>query len=82
MAYWNATKEYTEKLKGAQSKSQSVRFRVLPGYSLLPYSLSSVKLIDAKYLTLRPPYNLNYFCAKVDFRWLFRCSQAVQDHNV
>lgn len=52
MAYWNMTKEYTENMKCTQSKSGSVRFRVLPGFSLLPYSLSSVKLIDAKYLNL------------------------------
>lgn len=83
MSYWNTTKEYTENLKCAQSKSASVRFTVFPGLSLRPYSLSSVKPIDAKYLKLRPLYNLNQIISmqNIDFRWLFRCSQAVQDHD-
>lgn len=71
MAYWNTTKEYTEDLKCIQSKSEFLRFRVDPGFSLLPYSLSSVKLIiDAKYLNLWPLYNLNQIISvqKVVFR--------------
>lgn len=35
-----------------------MRFGALPGFSLLPYSLPSVKLIDVKYLNLQPLYDL------------------------